>query len=403
MGLRTGFKGTEVGMLPKDWEVSLLESVATRGSGHTPNKSHPEYWGGNVKWVSLQDTGRLDQLYIWDTAEKITKAGIENSSARLHPRETVVLLRDAGVGKSAILGEEMAVSQHFIAWTCGPRVENRFLYYWLQNNKREFERIAMGNTIKTIGLSYFKQLVIPLPNLPEQRRIADALSDVDSVLDSQARLVAKKRDLKLAAMQQLLSGRKRLAGFTGGWKPRQFGDLACPRKARVDPRVSAASQFCVELENIEPRTGRLLSSSEAAGKESMKTAFFEGDVLFGKLRAYLHKHWLADRPGVCSTEIWALEPKCITVKPSFLYQVVRQDSFVEAASMSYGTHMPRSDWNTVKNWAVTVPGTQEQSAIAQVLSDMDAEIEALEARREKTKALKQAMMQELLTGRTRLV
>jgi len=106
-------------MLPADWDAVLLDSVSKRGSGHTPDKAHPEYWR-HYQVVSLQDTDRLDRVYIWDTAARITSAGIANSSATMHSRGTVVLSRDAGVGKSAIMKDDMAVSQHFMAWKCGP-------------------------------------------------------------------------------------------------------------------------------------------------------------------------------------------------------------------------------------------------------------------------------------------
>ncbi len=141
----------EADLHPSDWQQVLLDTVAKRGSGHTPDKKHPEYWGGSIKWISLQDSAQLDSLYIDDTAATITAEGINNSSAVLHPKGTVVLSRDAGVGKSAIMSDDMAVSQHFMAWTCSQRLDNHFLYYWLQSKKSEFERIANGNTIKTIG------------------------------------------------------------------------------------------------------------------------------------------------------------------------------------------------------------------------------------------------------------
>ena len=119
MDLKAGFKPSEAGLIPDEWNVVLLDSVAKRGSGHTPDKKHSEYWGGDIKWVSLQDSDRLDKLFISDTEAKITPAGIANSSANIHPAGTVVLSRDAGVGKSAIMASEMAVSQHFMAWRCG--------------------------------------------------------------------------------------------------------------------------------------------------------------------------------------------------------------------------------------------------------------------------------------------
>ena len=131
--------------------------------------------------------------------------------------------------------------------------------------------------------------------------------------------------------------------------------------------------------------------------------FQEGDVLFGKLRAYLRKYWLANRKGVCSTEIWVLAAKRSLLSATLLFQLVKMDRFIEAASAAYGTHMPRSDWTVVKNYEVNLPNLEEQTAIAAILSDMDVEIVALEAKLAKARQLKQGMMQELLTGRTRLI
>ena len=126
-GLRKGFKQTEVGVIPEDWNMSLLDQLAKRGSGHTPDKKHPEYWNGSIKWISLKDSDVLDNLYIENTDSTITSIGIANSSAVVHPAGTVVLSRDAGVGKSAITKCDMAVSQHFMAWQCGSQLDNHFL------------------------------------------------------------------------------------------------------------------------------------------------------------------------------------------------------------------------------------------------------------------------------------
>ena len=239
--------------------------------------------------------------------------------------------------------------------------------------------------------------------LSEQSDIADALDAVDELLIGLDRLIAKKRDLKQAAMQQLLTGQTRLPGFQSEWESTTFGQIARPRRDRVDPRNSGVQDFCVELEHIAPAGGELLGHTSAGEQASIKSAFSAGDVLFGKLRAYLRKYWLATRPGVCSTEIWVLAPKREIMTTEFLFQLVKTDDFIEAASNSYGTHMPRSDWSIVKNFELALPPVPEQRAIATVLSDMDAELSCLEARRDKTRALKQGMMQELLTGRTRLV
>jgi len=203
-------------------------------------------------------------------------------------------------------------------------------------------------------------------------------------------------------MQQLLTGKIRLPGFGGSWELKSFGAITTPRKNRVDPRRSGVQEFCLELEHIDQGTGKLLGSTIAGTQSSLKSVFQPGDVLFGKLRAYLRKYWLANRSGVCSTEIWVLVPDTGVVTPEFLFHIVQADRFIEVASFAYGTHMPRSDWSVVKNYELPIPKPDEQAAIATVLSDMDAEIAALEQRRDKTRALKQGMMQKLLTGKTRL-
>lgn len=209
------FQDTELGRFPIDWQVAPLDRLAVRGSGHTPNKRKPEYWNGGVKWVSLADSDRLDQIWIENTDKEISPLGLKNSSAVLHPKGTVVLSRDAGVGKSAILVDDMAVSQHFMAWRCNPdRLNNMYLYYWLQRDKPKFEGIALGSTILTIGLQFFKQYKIAIPiDIDEQKKIADALLLADEAVSGAREQLAKLRLLKEGLMQDLLSGKKRVTAL----------------------------------------------------------------------------------------------------------------------------------------------------------------------------------------------
>lgn len=201
------YQETAIGWIPKEWQYELLDKLALRGSGHTPNKNFPEYWNGGIKWVSLADSHRLDQLYISDTELQISHKGIQNSSAVLHPAGIVVLSRDAGVGKSAITTEPMAVSQHFMCWKCDQKMDNHFLYYWLQFNKRTFENIAMGSTILTIGLPYFKKMKIACPvDLKEQRNIADKMKASDTRIFSLQDELSKLKQQKQGLMHDLLTG-----------------------------------------------------------------------------------------------------------------------------------------------------------------------------------------------------
>jgi type I restriction enzyme S subunit len=206
----TEFKDSPVGRIPKNWTCSLLDEMAKRGSGHTPDKQKPEYWNEGIKWVSLTDSSKLDNLYIHDTMKKISQLGIENSSASLHPEGTVVMVRDAGIGKSAIITSPMAVSQHLMAWVCNGNLDNYFLYYLLQLWKPKFEVIAMGSTIKTIGLPYFKKLQIPVPPIEEQKIISSALKSVDSKIFILRRKHSSLGDTKKALMQDLLTGKVRV-------------------------------------------------------------------------------------------------------------------------------------------------------------------------------------------------
>ena len=222
-------------------------------------------------------------------------------------------------------------------------------------------------------------------------------------LRSLEKLIAKKRAIKQAAMQQLLSGKTRLPGFSGEWETKRFGQVVSIRNQKVLPSNVNLDTLCVELDHIGQGDGRLLGCSTAQHSTSSKYRFFAGDVLFGRLRSYLRKFWHAGQDGICTTEIWPLMVNPEEADSGFLYAVVQSDQFIETASISYGTHMPRADWDVVRNFEIRLPGVQEQRAIAAVLSDMDAEIAALERRRDKTRAIKQGMMQQLLTGRVRLV
>ena len=194
------------------WEVKRLEALAKRGSGHTPSKSFNHYYGGGIKWVSLADSRLLDCGLISDTKIDISTQGIENSSAVLHAAGSVLISRDAGVGKSAVMKFPMAVSQHFIVWDCNSLLlSNWFLYYLLQKMKPLFERMATGSTIKTIGLPFFKELRISVPSLPEQQRIATCLTSLDDLISAQIQRLEALKTHKNGLMQQLFPAPEEVA------------------------------------------------------------------------------------------------------------------------------------------------------------------------------------------------
>ena len=157
------------------------------------------------------------------------------------------------------------------------------------------------------------------------------------------------------------------------------------------------------MEHIEAETGRLLGSTISDKQASIKATFGPGDVLFGKLRPYLWKFFAPDFEGVCSTEIWVLQPKGDVLSSSFLHGLVQSVDFMTEAEKSAGSKMPRADWKIVSDYRFKLPSLLEQEAIASVVSDMGNEIEALYESIAKLRTEKKALMQQLLTGKRQVV
>lgn len=409
MEVKPGYKRTNVGVIPNDWGIGLIGDLATKvGSGITPTGGERVYKDDGRPFMRSQNVG-WGTLLLDDIAFIDEQTHASFSATEIKLNDVLLNITGASIGRSAIADTRIEggnVNQHVCiirvdANKLSPNYVNLFLLS--EMGQKQIDSFQAGGNRQGLNFGQIKSFRFPLPPLPEQRAIAAALSDVDSLLSALDALLAKKRLIKQGAMQELLTGKKRLPGFSGEWETKKFSDLVTVRKQKINPHNSKESLFCVELEHIEQGTGRLIGSTETDDIVSIKSVFRKGDVLFGKLRAYLRKYWLADRDGVCTTEIWPLIPNPGIVVKDYLFQLVQTDGFIESASIAYGTHMPRTDWNVVKNYEFFVPNVPEQTAIAKILSDMDAEIAALEARRAKTRLLKQGMMQELLTGRIRLI
>lgn len=404
--VRLGYKQSEIGVVPEDWHCSMLSEVGITSSGTTPARSQFDRYfrNGQINWVKTLD---LNNKKIIKTDEQVTADALDETCLREYPVRTVLVAMYGGfnqIGRTGILGVPACVNQAITAIQCGTQLIPEYLLATLNFRVDHWKTVASSSRKDpNITSQDIRNFRIAYPSIKEQEKISDVLSGIDALISSLDQLVAKKRDIQQAAMQQLLTGQRRLPGFTGEWEVKRFGEVAVCRSERVDPRSAGRQDFCVELEHIEPRSGRLIGQTVADESSSLKTVFKRQDVLFGKLRAYQRKYWLAERDGVCSTEIWALSCDASSLLPEFLYHSVKTEAFIEVASTAYGTHMPRSDWKVVKQFEISLPSCEEQTAIATILSDMDAELAALEARRDKARQIKQGMMQELLTGRIRLV
>ncbi|RME51809.1 MAG: hypothetical protein D6796_00155, partial [Caldilineae bacterium] len=155
------------------------------------------------------------------------------------------------------------------------------------------------------------------------------------------------------------------------WEVVQFGEVVSIRNQKVLPKEVDADTICIELEHIGQGNGRITGYSTSETSTSTKYRFYKGDVLFGRLRAYLKKYWYATFNGICTTEIWPLTPQSEQIDNLFLFYIVQTRSFVDAASVVYGTHMPRTDWGVIGNLPIPLPPLAEQRAHAGVLPDVD--------------------------------
>ncbi|HXH45456.1 MAG TPA: restriction endonuclease subunit S [Bradyrhizobium sp.] len=196
--------------IPADWDLVTLTKVAKLESGHTPSRDKPDYWNGDIPWLSLADTEALDALEVDRTSECVTAKGIANSSARVLPKDTVVFSRTATVGKASRMKYPMATSQDFANWVCGPTLVPAYLVQVFRHMEREWDRLQEGSTHKTIYMPVFKKLQILLPPTTEQQRIADVGEAFDMQIAQERetrKVLIRNRD---ALAQELLSGRVRL-------------------------------------------------------------------------------------------------------------------------------------------------------------------------------------------------
>lgn len=384
--------------LPVGWSYNLLDNIAERCSGHTPSKSFPEYWNGGIKWISLADSCRLDKGYVYETDKEISLEGIKNSSAEVHPAETVVLSRDAGVGKSGVMATPMAVSQHFIAWKCDnkEKLHSWYLYNWLQLNKEEFERQAVGSTIKTIGLPYFKKLRIAVPPFDEQKKIAQILSTWDKAISVTEKLLTNSQQQKKALMQQLLTGKKRLLDengvrFSGEWKQDvNLGSIINISKGvQINKNtLSEDGQFPVINGGIAPSG----FTSEFNTDENTIT-ISEGGNSCGYVAFQKKSFW-------CGGHCYAVRKTALDL--SFTFHLLKYNE-LKIMGLRVGSGLPNIQKKAIETFTVNFPVTSvEQQKIAAVLSAADDEIATLEKKLACLRDEKKALMQQLLTGKRRV-
>ena len=387
------------------WKEILLEDFAKRGSGHTPNKSYPEYYNGEINWISLTDSKKLDNGYIEFTNTKITQLGLDNSSAVLHPAGSVLLSRDAGVGKSAVMKHSMAVSQHFIVWSPKENFSsNWFLYNVLQILKPEFERIAIGSTIKTIGLPYFKKLKITVPTFPEQQKIASFLSAVDEKIQQLSRKKELLEQYKKGVMQQLFSGKLRFKDENGedypDWEEKKLGEVCDVRDGTHDspkyvdkgfPFITSKNLMkngSIDFENVS------FINELDYNKVNQRSKVNINDILFGMIGTI-------GNPVLVKSEGFAIKNVALIKEKKdllnlFLIHFLKGDSINQQFfEQNTGGTQKFLSLSVIRNLIAIVPPLPEQQKIANFLSSIDIKIENVNGEIGKTQLFKKGLLQQM--------
>lgn len=267
--------------------------------------------------------------------------------------------------------------------------------------------IIAGCTYTTRALTNGKQLSaieIPVPPKPEQEAIAAALSDIDALIVSLEKLIAKKKAIKQGAMQELLTGKRRLPGFGGDWAECVLTDVADLMTDTI-PVSDIDSRYYIGTDNMVSNRGGI-KQNRIELQYTVVRRYIVNDILLSNIRPYLKKIWFADTNGGCSSDVLVIRAKSDgKILAGFLYQLLSQNAFFdEVTANAVGTKMPRGDKNIIKTYPLYIPvDLGEQREILRILAEMQIEVENLEENLNKYRQIKQGMMSELLTGRIRLL
>ena len=397
MEVKPGYKQTEVGVIPEEWEAVPLkgkigiahgfafasEHFASHGPFRLATPGHFYEAGG------FRDIGEKQKYYI----------GPVPSDYVLQPGDVIVAMTeqaDGLLGSAAVIPKDQGYLHNQRLGrvkVLSSELDLDYLVYVFNSPsyRVKVRETAAGTKVKHTSPEKLLAISVRLPPLPEQRAIATALSDVDGLLGGLDRLIAKKRDLKQAAMQQLLTGQTRLPGWDGAWEVKRLGDVAYVSKGTQlhSSETDDSGKFAHLNGGITPS-----SYTHKSNTGGNTIAISEGGNSCGFVQFMAEPYW-------CGGHCYSVIPN--GVDNHFLYHALKGEQSA-IMGLRVGSGLPNVQKTGLLDFKIKLPAPlPEQTAIASVLTEMDGELAGLEQRREKTRALKQAMMQELLTGRTRLV
>ena len=406
---------TEVGVTPEDWQVQKIGALAQIKRGASPRPIADSKWfhtKSEIGWLRISDVAR-EGKFIRATDQSLSDAGVARS--RLVRPGNVVMSMAATVGRPAINRKTVCIHDGFVVFE-NAAVSSEFLYYLLLAIEDGWAERGQTGSQVNLNTHIISSTPVVLPATEaEQSAIATALSDADALIESLDRLIAKKRDIKQAAMQQLLTGQTRLAGFTGEWSKFNFSEHAI-LKARIGwqglrtDEYLRSGDYCLvtgtDFENGSINWNGCYFVDRWRYEQDKNIQLTEGDVLLTK-DGTIGKVGFVDSlpsPATLNSGVYVVRPVGNAFEPKFIFYVFESTIFGEfLRKLQAGSTISHLYQKDFVGFSFSAPNIKEQAAIATVLSDMDAEIEVLERRRDKARQIKQGMMQQLLTGRVRLV
>jgi type I restriction enzyme S subunit len=393
--LRAGYKLTEVGVIPEDWRVTQMSELGKFKNGI--NKSSDAF-GHGYPFINLMDVFGVCSITSNEAFGLVDTNNSEHKTYDLKRGDVIFIrssVKPSGVGLTAVIEENLektVYSGFLIRFRDNGILDIDFKRHCFYEKRFRSTVIAASSVSANTNINQdnLKKLLLALPpDKKEQRAIAAALSDIDTLLAKLDTLIAKKRNIKQATMQQLLTGQTRLPGFSGEWEVKRLGDVVEIRKGQLitekdaipgDIPVIAGGKKPAYFHNQPNRVGKTITVS-ASGASAGYVAFFDTSIFASD----------------CST---ISESKAYSIEFIYFQLLLKQGVIYKAQTGGAQPHIHAVDLIPLE---IDICSLAEQTAIAAVLSDMDTELATLETRRDKTLALKQGMMQELLTGRIRLI
>jgi type I restriction enzyme S subunit len=417
MEVKPGYKQTEIGVIPEDWVVSTLGESAKVITGRTPPTNDPSNYGHEHPFVGPADLG--SNKYIVKSEKYLSQKGF-NKAVHIPKNSILVTCIGSTIGKVGISGLLLSTNQQINSLIPAPTYDMEYLYYTVLNNAADIKMAASEQAVPIINKSSFSRVKAAFAPIKEQQEIVIPLKEIDSLITSLEKLVEKKKQIKQGVMQELLTGKKRLPGFTGEWETKTYGDvfqfLNTANYSR-DALINNGEIRYIHYGDIHTKFDGYLdiinSNLPCIRKEQIKSyaQVKNGDVIMAdasedysgigksvevindcdiKAIAGLHTFLLRDTEQVFVDGYRAYISAIESVKKQF--------DFLATGMKVFGVSK-----NNLKKVVIPVPPKDEQKVIVNVIGNIANEISSYEIQLSKYRLLKQAMMQELLTGRIRLI